>query len=76
MDRKLPASIQRGDQMAVFTAGAYGMSMASTYNSHLLPAEVLVSGSTASLIRPRENMLSLYHSERTPTSLVLDGVSV
>jgi len=76
MDRKLPASIQRGDQMAVFTAGAYGMSMASTYNSHLLPAEVLVSGSTASLIRPRENMISLFDSERTPKSLVLDGVSV
>ena len=76
MDRKLPASIQRGDLLAVFTAGAYGMSMASTYNSHLLPAEVLVSGSTASLIRPRENMLSLYHAERTPTILALDGVSV
>ena len=76
IDRKLPASITRGDLLAVFTAGAYGMSMASTYNSHPLPAEVLVSGSTASLIRPRESMLSLFEAERTPTSLVLDGASV
>jgi diaminopimelate decarboxylase len=73
-DRVLPASIKRGDLLAVFTAGAYGMSMASTYNSHLLPAEVLVSGSTAELIRPRENLVSLYHAELKTTQLLAEGV--
>jgi diaminopimelate decarboxylase len=73
LDRRLPPSITRGDLLAAFTAGAYGMSMASTYNSHPLPAEVLVSGSSAELIRPRENMLSLFHAERQPTRLLTEG---
>ncbi|MDX2117569.1 MAG: diaminopimelate decarboxylase [Planctomycetota bacterium] len=51
-DRPLPP-VKRGDVLAVFSAGAYGMSMASTYNDQPLPAEVLVTGETAELIRPR-----------------------
>ena len=51
-DRHLPPTA-RGDYLAVFSAGAYGMSMASEYNSFPRPAEVLVDGSRARLIRRR-----------------------
>ncbi len=53
IDRPLPP-IKRGDLLAVFTAGAYGMVMASRYNSMPLPAEVMVDGDDAQLIRRRE----------------------
>lgn len=53
IDRPLPP-LRRGDLVAVFTAGAYGMSMASRYNSSPLPAEVLVDGAEVRLIRRRE----------------------
>lgn len=52
-DRPLPP-LARGDLLAVFGAGAYGMSMASRYNSHPLPAEVLVEGERARVVRRRE----------------------
>ena len=51
-DRSLPP-VARGDFLAVFSAGAYGMAMASQYNSFPLPAEVLVEGGEARLIRRR-----------------------
>jgi len=54
-DRKLPP-VERGDLVAVFAAGAYGMSMASNYNSQPLPAEVLVEGGSARLVRSRQGM--------------------
>ena len=81
LDRVLPASIRRGDLLAVFTAGAYGMSMASRYNSSPLPAEVLVSGARAQVVRARESFETLVEHERTPTALdlrrteVADGAS-
>jgi diaminopimelate decarboxylase len=53
LDRPLPET-SRGDLLAVFTAGAYGMSMASRYNATPLPAEVLVDGGEARLVRRRE----------------------
>src|SRR5690606_16745379 len=52
-DRALPP-VAPGDLIAVFGAGAYGMTMASRYNSHPLPAEVLIDGGRATLIRRRE----------------------
>lgn len=52
-DRLLPP-VARGDVLAVFAAGAYGMTMASRYNSHPLPAEVLIDGSHAKVICNRE----------------------
>jgi diaminopimelate decarboxylase len=55
--------VQRGDLLAVFTAGAYGMAMASRYNSHPLPAEVLVSGETFRTIRARESYEDLVRHE-------------
>ena len=50
--RHLPP-VGRGDYLAVFCAGAYGMAMASEYNSFPRPAEVLVDGAEARLIRRR-----------------------
>ena len=53
LNRDLPP-MQRGDLLAVFAAGAYGIVMASQYNSVPLPAEVLVDGDKATLIRTRQ----------------------
>ena len=71
LDRVLPASIGRGDLLAVFTAGAYGMSMASRYNSSPLPAEVLVSGTSAEIVRRRETFDTLVEHELKPIALEL-----
>lgn len=61
-DRMLPP-MKRGDLLAVFTAGAYGMSMASNYNSHGLPAEVMVEGRGVREIRKRQGIEDLIESE-------------
>ncbi len=66
-ERPMPM-VARGDLLAVFAAGAYGMSMASRYNSHPLPAEVLVSGTHAKVVRRRETLEDLVEHE-----LVLGG---
>ena len=63
IDRPLPP-VARGDLVAVFTAGAYGMSMASRYNSSPLPAEVLVDGSGFEIVRRRETYADLVAHER------------
>jgi diaminopimelate decarboxylase len=52
-DREL-AEVARGDRLLITKAGAYGMSMASNYNSRPRPAEVLVEGKFHRLIRRRE----------------------
>jgi diaminopimelate decarboxylase len=52
-DRPLPR-MDSGDLLAIFSAGAYGMSMASNYNSRPRAAEVLVTDATHRLIRRRE----------------------
>ncbi len=52
-DRVLPA-VEQGELLAVFSAGAYGFSMSSQYNSRPRAAEVLVRGDTAKSIRRRE----------------------
>lgn len=61
---ELPAA---GDLMVVRTAGAYGFSMASNYNSRLRPAEVLVAGGGLHLIRQRETFADLVRGERIPS---------
>jgi diaminopimelate decarboxylase len=65
IDRPLPP-LARGDLLAVFTAGAYGMSMASRYNAHPLPAEGLVDGTELATIRRRETYEDLVAHERIP----------
>jgi len=62
-DRHLPP-VGRGDLLAVFSAGAYGMGMASEYNGHPRPAEVLVDGAAARLIRRRGTYADLVAPER------------
>jgi diaminopimelate decarboxylase len=69
-DRPLPP-VARGDVLAVFGAGAYGMSMASRYNSQPLPAEVLVDGARARLIRRRETYADLTAHEVDAADLPL-----
>ena len=61
-DRMLPP-LHRGDLLAVYTAGAYGMTMASRYNSHPLPVEVFVEGDQFRVIRQRETYDDLIHHE-------------
>jgi len=61
--RNLPA-VKRGDLLAVFSAGAYGMSMSSNYNARCRAAEVLVSGHEFRLIRRRETFDDLVACER------------
>lgn len=54
---------KQGELMAVLSAGAYGMSMASTYNSRPRPAEVLVDGDGYRVIRERESFEDLWRGE-------------
>jgi len=62
-DRLLPP-VARGDLLAVFTAGAYGMTMASNYNAVPRPPEILVEGSSARIIRRRETYHDLLEPEQ------------
>jgi len=62
-DRSLPP-MKRGDLLAVFSSGAYGMVMASHYNSRPNPAEVLVHADRFGLIRRRETIDDLLLAER------------
>jgi diaminopimelate decarboxylase len=63
-DRTL--ALEQGDFVAVLSAGAYGMSMASNYNSRGRAAEVMVAGNQAWLIRERERAVDLYAGEHLP----------
>jgi diaminopimelate decarboxylase len=62
-DRKL-APLEAGDLIALLDAGAYGMAQSSNYNTRPRPAEVLVEGGKARLIRRRETMEDLLAPER------------
>jgi len=61
-DRKL-APLQPGDLVAILDAGAYGMVQSSNYNTRMRPAEVLVQGAKARLIRRRETIADLLAPE-------------
>jgi diaminopimelate decarboxylase len=63
-DRKLNA--RAGDLLAILSAGAYGMSLASNYNTRPRAAEVMVSGGEANLVRRRERIEELYAAEAVP----------
>ncbi len=60
-DRSL--SVNEGDLLAIFSAGAYGFAMSSNYNSRARAAEVIVEGDKIHLIRDRETLASLYANE-------------
>jgi diaminopimelate decarboxylase len=61
-DRRLP-DVHRGDLLATFSAGAYGMAMSSNYNSRPRAAEVLVDGASHRLVRRRETYADLVRTE-------------
>jgi diaminopimelate decarboxylase len=71
-DRAMPA-VASGDLLAVFAAGAYGMSMASRYNSQPLPAEVLVDVDRMHVVRRRETYEDLTAHEMQPEPVHLRG---
>jgi diaminopimelate decarboxylase len=61
-DRPLPR-LERGDLLAIFSAGAYGMVMASNYNTRPRAAEILVDGGQPKLVRRRETYEDLVTQE-------------
>jgi diaminopimelate decarboxylase len=60
-DRSL--AVLPGDTLAVLSAGAYGMAMASNYNTRPRAAEVMVDGAMVQVVRPRETAEQLFASE-------------
>ncbi len=64
-DRPL-TEIRPGDLVAFMTAGAYGASMASTYNLRPLVAEVIVKGDQFAITRPRQSYEALIHQDHPP----------
>jgi len=61
-DRAL--AVRPGDRLAVLSAGAYGMAMASNYNTRPRAAEVMVDGERVHLVRERERAQDLFANER------------
>jgi diaminopimelate decarboxylase len=61
--RERTLSVQPGDLLAVLSAGAYCMSMASNYNARGRAAEVLVDGAQVHLVREREDDADLLRKE-------------
>ena len=65
--RELPP-MRQGELIALMSAGAYGFTMASNYNSRPLAAEVLVNGDQAHVVRERQALHDLIRGERLPRS--------
>ncbi len=61
-NRELP-DFQPGDTIALMSAGAYGFAMASNYNSRPLPAEILVEGDKATVVRKRQTLEDIIAGE-------------
>ncbi len=61
-EREMP-EVAEGELLAILDAGAYGMSLASNYNTRLRPAEVLVEGDAVTLIRRRERIEDVLATE-------------
>jgi len=62
-ERNIP-KVKEGSYLAVMSAGAYGFSMSSNYNSRLRPIEVMISGNKITVIRKRESFLDLIRNEK------------
>jgi diaminopimelate decarboxylase len=67
-DRAMPPC-RGGDLLAVMSAGAYGFSMSSNYNTRPRAAEVMVSGTRFEVVRARETVRELVRGERTASFL-------
>jgi len=68
-DRAMPP-YAAGDLLAVMSAGAYGFSMSSNYNTRPRAAEVMVSGSRFEIVRERETVRDVFRDERTASFLM------
>ncbi len=64
-DREIP-KVKQGEYLAVMSAGAYGFSMSSNYNSRPRAAEVMVNGANFALVRKRETYNDLVNGEIVP----------
>jgi diaminopimelate decarboxylase len=67
-DRQIQAVVE-GERVAFMSAGAYGYTMASNYNSRSRPAEVLVKASAFELINARQTFAQLIETEKVPAFL-------
>jgi diaminopimelate decarboxylase len=64
-DRQIPA-VRQGEYLAVMSAGAYGYSMSSNYNSRPRPAEILVKDGNFAVVHKRETYVDLLRGENIP----------
>ena len=64
-DRAL--AVEEGDVLAILSAGAYGFVMASNYNTRQMPAEILVDGKNAYIVRERQKVADLFAHEKVPS---------
>jgi diaminopimelate decarboxylase len=64
-EREIPV-VKRSECLAVMSAGAYGFTMSSNYNSRPRVAEVMVKGRRVSVIRKRETLADLMRGEEVP----------
>jgi diaminopimelate decarboxylase len=71
-DRAMPPCAA-GHLLAVMSAGAYGFSMSSNYNTRPRAAEVMVSGSRFEIVRERETVRDVFRDERTASFLLRGG---
>ena len=60
---RIMPNVQPGELLAILAAGAYGFVLSSNYNTRPRPAEILIHGSEAELIRPRETLEELMAGE-------------
>ena len=67
LGRQRDLAVRVGDTLAVLSAGAYGMAMASNYNTRPRAAEIMVDGDAVHLIRERETVPALFTGERLIT---------
>ena len=61
-NREIP-HVAEGDYLAVLSAGAYGFTMASNYNTRPMPAEILVDGDKATVVRERQTLEDVLKGE-------------
>jgi len=64
------SEVKEGDLLAIMSAGAYGMTMASNYNGRPIPAEVLVNDKEADYLRIRESIQTSWRYEGIPKWLI------
>jgi diaminopimelate decarboxylase len=64
LGRARDLAVEEGDLLAILSAGAYGMSMSSNYNTRPRAAEVMVDGAAMHLVRAREDVAGLFALER------------